>query len=267
MAILLAKESQQSCDCISDREYANKNAIFFAISNNYSFAAANLLMSLYQHSPHLMEICDVIVYHNGITAPNVDLLSKIHSDIVFQEMVFPKCWDPILSHPKTLKWGNFVVCKLFGFELIEKYDCALFLDVDMIIRGDISSLFHIEEEIAWRRVIVWEPKENFSHIIASDPTYISNNSMISACNGGLILYTNKLAKYKIDDKAILSAFNKVKDLKRGGIDEDILAWIIYENNILLKELDVKEFNTPAKDATEESRLIHFLDYKTVSTKP
>lgn len=238
----------------------NQYAIFIAISDNYSFAAANLLMGLNRHSPELMKKCDFIIYHNGISEKNRSLLTHLHDNILFKDMVFPESWELLLNHDKTLMWGPYVICKLFGFSLIEYYDKVLFLDADMLIRGDISDLFEIEEEIAWRPIMAWDIQKNFKDLIPSWDT-------IHAGSGGLQLYTNKLRKYHIHDRDIVSAFDKIKNLKRGGTDECILSWIVYERKIILKELNFKVYDTPALDISAVTKIVHFLDYKPLVTKP
>lgn len=241
----------------------NKNAIFFGISDNYVFAVANILMGFYRYSTQMISNSDVIIFHDGISNSNKDMLMAIHRDTCFVELCFPEMWDDILKHKKTLKWGKYVICKLFGFQLIHHYEKALFLDADMLVVGDVSYLFEIKEEMAWRKIISWDPVLNFSSLTSKD---VSDRN-ISVGNGGMILFSNKLEKYNINDKDILDAFEAIKKLRRGGIDEDILAWIVYKNNIELKEIDVSNFNTPAVDTKDTSNLVHFLDYKSVQTKP
>lgn len=243
----------------------NKNVIFFVISDNYSFAAANMIMGLKRHSGELLRTCDVLIYHDGIPEQNMRLLRQLHPDTYFEEMIFPDIWKPILEHEKTKKWGHYVVAKLFGFRLIEKYDYALLLDVDMLVLGDLSELFTIEEEIAWRKIMAWDPK------VAFGPVLKNKDDDIRAGSAGMLMYTKKLRKYAIDDDKIRAAFDVIKILKRGGMDEWILGYLVYDNHMVLKELDVKLYNTPAMDWHEEkgagSHLLHFIDWKDLVTKP
>lgn len=167
----------------------------------------------------------------------------------------------MLNHRLVKKWGVYVLAKLKGFELVRRYKRSLFLDADMLIRGDVSKIFDIEEEIAWRKVIAWNPNEIFKDVIGT-------NDYISACNAGLIYFTDKLNKYQITNLNILEAFSVIKDLKRGGIDERILAYIVYKNKIKLRELDIS-YNCPVPDSKklDDVKIIHFLDYKGIITKP
>ena len=253
---------QYTCDCPQDKEIKkNNNAIFFSISDSYTFAVANVIMGLYQYSSNMMKTCDVVVYHNGLTQKNQMLLKQLHNEIFFREMVFPEEYNEILNHKTALIWGPYVVAKFFGFELANEYDRVLFMDADLLIRDDISELFGIEEEMAWCNILAWNPTENFKDLLVHPKDYIS------AGNAGLYYFSGKLRKYNITRSDIVAAFEKVKSLKRGGSDELVIAWIVYEKGILLKELERDIYNIPARRARQDSKILHFLDHLKVSTKP
>ena len=250
-------------DCwqvVPQEKTENKNAIFFAISDNYSFAVANIIMGLKKYSPILMEGVDIIIYHNGISEKNKRLLNTLHINTCFIEMHFPEEWKELLEHPKTKRWGEYVICKFFGFELIKKYEKALHLDADMHVQGDISEIFDTEEEFAWRTIIGWSISEIFGDILPEGES-------IKSGNGGMLLFTDKLCKYNIDKNVIKAAFLETKDLKDGGTDETTIAWLVYKNRMSLREFDINVYNTPAVYITPESRLVHFLKAFTVSSKP
>lgn len=254
------KEVQSSWFCIPETKTNNRKAIFFAISDSYSFAAANVIMGLNQYSQSLMEACDVIIYSNDLSEKNKMLLRQLHSNTYFLNMVFPESWSDILTHKKTIKWGNYVLCKYFGFFLIQNYEKVLHLDADMLIRGDISDLFEITGELAWRKTLAWDADENFSSILP-------DGAHIHAGSGGLLYFTDKLKKYDINERTILDAYNTTKDLKRGGIDETVIDWIVFKKGIRLTEVDEAVYNTPARIAKQQTKILHFLDSMHVSMKP
>lgn len=238
-----------------------KNAIFFAIDNNYAFTAANMLVGLHQYCGEMLKTCDIIVYHNGLSEKNARLLTQLHSDIHFEQITFPDAWEEMVSLKKIQKYKGMVLCKLFGFQLIQKYDCVLGLDTDMLIRGDLSDLFTLDTEIAWRKIIAWEPERVFA------PLLERQNTDIKAGNGGMVLFTSQVRKHGIDDAAIIEAFQRIKDLEKGGIDELVLAWLAYSYGMQVTELDMDIYNTPAYKALDQTKLLHFLYWRKTTTKP
>ena len=62
--------------------------------------------------------------------------------------------------------------------------------------------------------------------------------------GGLLMFTDRLLKYNIDAETVKAAFDEVKNLRDGGIDELVTAWLVHKKGIRLKELDMNIYNTP-----------------------
>lgn len=241
----------------------NKKCIFFVISNNYVFAFANVLISLKKYSNNLLDHCDIILYHDGISLENRNLLRKLCNNIRFEEIYFHSKFDNILDFVKSKKWNIYIVVKFFGFDLVKRYEKVLFLDADVLIKQDISSIFEIKEEMAWRKVIGWNTVERLSSVLEN------KNDYISVGNGGVIYFTNKINKYNINDDDIVLAFEKLKNLKISGIDEIILAYIAYKKRIKLKELDISfncsaAFYTP--DENENLRINNFLKSRNAFTE-
>ena len=250
----------QGWNVIPDNAFGNKNAIFFAISDNYSFAVANVIMSLNKWSNSLMGSTDIIIYHDGISEKNVELLQSLHKNTYFLYMQFPEEWTDIVNHPRTAPWGPYVICKFFGFELIKKYEKVLHLDADIHICADIKELFDFEDELIWREILGWKPNEIFVDLITP-------GTEIKCGNGGMILFSNKILKYHIDKDTIKKAFLDIEGLKDGGIDETVIAWIVYQKGIQTRELDMHTYNTPSRHVTLETKLVHFLDSLSISSKP
>ena len=239
------------------------NVIFFSINNSYSFALATLLFSLKDTSKRLINTSDIIIYHDGISIENQNKLKLIIENIHFEQIILPNKWKEMANDKVVLKWGLFVLVKLFAFKLISSYKKAIFLDADMLALKDLSDLLDIEEDIAWRQVLAWNPKENYEVVLENKDDYIS------APNGGLIILNQSIKKYNITDDKICEYYYRIKDLKRGGIDERLFSYISYKNGMKLKELKVS-YNTPAGDFIKgkhsDAKMIHFIGAP-LETKP
>lgn len=245
------------------KEKKNDNCIFFAISNDYSFAVANVIMSLYKNSRNVIENCDVIIFHDGLSDENRNLLSLLHARIIFVLISFPGVYCDILNHKTTLKWGAYVICTLYGFDLIKYYDKVLHLDADVFVNGDIKGIFDTEAAISWRRIIAADPQKVFKDIN-------KRNDYVSIGNGGVVFFSNVLAKYDIGSNDIIYAFDVIKNLKDCGIDEKILAYLAYYKGLQIKELDIS-YNAPVRMCSPQNykdmKIIHFLPHRGVITKP
>ncbi len=253
------EESYHSC--VPSEHLNNKYAICFAISDNYSFAAANVIMGLYKHSAPLMQNCDIQIYHNGISLKNKERLRLLHADTFFQEARIPEEWEAMLTHEKTVTFGIINIWKFFCYDLVKHYSKVLLLDADVMVRGDVSELFDLEEDMAWRNVVAWKAKDIFANVLKKP------DDCISAGNGGMILFNGNIKKYAIGQNEILEAYEQIEDLDDGGIDEDAIAYLSYKYQMSVRELDVKIWNTPIQRLTPETKLVHFLDYAHTTTKP
>ena len=131
-----------------------KKAIVVSINDKFAFAFACFLMGLKRHYPNVFVDCDVICYEDEITEKNKDILKSIAPNVCYRPMsdllkVIPQ---QILKDVRVQKqrWGCYVLIKLLGFELIKEYKKVLFLDVDMLIQGNISEIFQYQY-IGWRK--------------------------------------------------------------------------------------------------------------------
>lgn len=242
-----------------------ENCVFFAINDGYVFALANVLMSMKKYSAGTLSSSDIIIYHTDITPYNQNLLTQIWPEIEFCKINISDKLSVMLKNEMVMKWGVFIIVKLFGFELIKKYKKVLHLDADLLIQDDISYLFKLNADMAWRKVLAWNPGRIMNHCLVSKKDYIS------APSGGVILFSNTILKYQITEDDIIDAFYKIEDCKIGGIDELIFGYLAYKYKMNIEELPIT-YNDPVYhgityDELHKSKIIHFLDYRDNTTKP
>ena len=236
---------------------SKENVIFFGVSDSYCFAVATVLLSLKVNSPSVYDKSDFLVYHDGITPENMQRLRGLFPDIQFEKYEPSVAFQKVAEHKVVKKWGHYVLMKLKGFDLIQKYKTALFLDADTFIAGDISELFNSSFGLAWRRVKAWEPQQIFS-------TLFPNYEKISAPNGGVIVFKDEIRSLNISENELIAAAEKVKDLRRGGMDERILAYVAASYRIKVRELEDAFNASPYLSMKEPPRIIHFYDANRVS---
>ena len=109
-------------------------AIVFSINNDYAFALANVLMSLKDNSEHIYNTSDFIIYHDGVSDNNQQLLKKICKNIYFIDFTKESSLPELLYNHrhKDSRWGQFICQKLNCFELVSRYEQVLWLDTDIL---------------------------------------------------------------------------------------------------------------------------------------
>lgn len=110
-------------------------AIVFGITGNLAFALANVIMGLKKHSSHLN--FEIIVFHQEISEKDQNLMNLI-LPCEFVEYKFPISSEKREGIPLGL--SLLVYSRYECFNLLDKYKKVLWLDVDILIQKDISSI-------------------------------------------------------------------------------------------------------------------------------
>ncbi len=113
-------------------------ALFFATNRRFLFALAVMLMSLRDKSPKVLEKADVLVYHQGLTEQDQAFLNRI-LPCQFTEYKFAVQTDfenINFKHFTQLTFARYEI-----FDLLTKYERVLYMDVDMMIGGELLPIF------------------------------------------------------------------------------------------------------------------------------
>lgn len=125
-----------------------KTCVFLACNENYAFALANVIIGLRRYNEDL--ITNIVVYHD-ITEETRGKISRLWEDkIIFIEYTHEDflrdLGGDIGKVPLTSRYGErFVYAKFHIFELLEKYDCAVWLDCDTLVVDRIENLLCLDE--------------------------------------------------------------------------------------------------------------------------
>lgn len=125
-----------------------KTCVFLACNENYAFALANVIIGLRRYNEDL--ITNIVVYHD-ITEETRGKISRLWEDkIIFIEYTHEDflrdLGGDIGKVPLTSRFGErFVHAKFHIFELLEKYDCAVWLDCDTLVVDRIKDFLCLDE--------------------------------------------------------------------------------------------------------------------------
>ena len=235
-----------------------KNAIYIPSSNRFSFALANVLMSIVDNSGGILVDTDVLVLTDDMSDRNKQVMKKIIPDIIFlplyrnlpMEMLEAEC-------VKIGRYGIFIYQLLYGFEAVKRYEYVLQLETDMFVVSDLSVLFKLDCDIAWRNVLAWDPKKVLKGVLRNQ------EDEVLAPNGGVVLFRNSLNKYNIDQKSFYEAFRYLEPLDGKvfnffvAMNEQIVCYLCYMRKINVKLLNPSYNNVGLDVALPDEKIIHF----------
>lgn len=117
-----------------------KRSICFCINNNYVKHCCITISSIVNHNPYLF---DFHIISSDLTTESKELLTKVvgASSISFHSIdisTFQKC-KLTIDHTTIETYFRYLIP-----ELLPQLDRVLYLDVDIIVQGDISELFKID---------------------------------------------------------------------------------------------------------------------------
>ncbi|URL02556.1 lipopolysaccharide biosynthesis protein [Avibacterium sp. 20-126] len=237
-----------------------ENAIVFIVNSDYRFALATTLINLQKTNPNIYD--GIVVYHDDLTVDDMVQLKKIEPKIKFIEYAYDT-WEKEHKKPTTplsqnflnryshLAWSKYKV-----IEQLRNYHRVLYIDLDIVIRGDISELFNING-VAWRNGDSFHKKFGSRQKITDHAETKRIPVEHSSPNGGLFYISGvgNWEKYIEDGRNFLLKF---MDFYDAGIDELVLAWIVFKNKLPLTSLDYKKYNTFPQLHNSDTRIIHFM---------
>ena len=202
-------------------------AIVFGISSNLTFALANVILSLKNHSPKFAD--EIIVYHDGINEKDKKLINEI-LPCKFNEYEFPvkdtSDFDPFFFE----QFSKMAYSRFECFNHLDNFKRVLWLDVDILIQKDISGLLNYTKTGIgmlpgdFIKHNFKEPLSDFDMeklgfwtgtIILTDE--IKNYEKITGwCYENLLKYASKLY---LPDQAIFNIMLEAFNLEPMGIDK------------------------------------------------
>jgi lipopolysaccharide biosynthesis glycosyltransferase len=232
----LIKESNLYFNCsstLSDK----KLALCTICNNKFTVGAKVLIYSFILHNPWYTQ--DIIIFHSRTISPlsseNMEDLKTVYSNIKFIE-VDESEYSRLITRLRQLRVNSRFIPSIFTFEpfdLIKQYDKILYLDSDMLVRGDLSELFVLPENI----------------VVTPDAATYNVSRKYFTFNGGFLLIDSKSENYK---KILISTGEKSSDLRLA--DQSLL------NHVLNKSVKMisSKYNC-LKRCFPDSKFSHFDD--------
>lgn len=235
-----------------------KNAIMLSFSDNYTYAAANLILSVRDNSPKVFEECDLIVYYDDLSEQNRGVLLKIRPGIRFIAMEHDL---PAFLYERGQRTGPYIFQKFYLFDLLkDEYRRIVWLDSDIYVNGGIDYLFEVECDLAFHCYHIKDPErrrsintKRFGRLVAGheDRPHILNE--------GVIVFNDSVNRFNITRQDVCRLAEDLSTVKTtyGAIDGTVTAYIAYHYEMECARLP-DEYNMRTMDTNlRDSRILHF----------
>lgn len=241
-------------------------AIVFFSTPDMAFAVAQLLVNLKKTNSGNYD--DVVIYHSGFDDIQISGLRKLEQNIIFKEYTYSdfekehtiKMEGEVESFLKKYTYLSYVKYKIF--ELLSEYKNVVFMDLDMLVLGDLSELFE-HKGMAFRNGRSFFDKITINSENNIDPAeypelFEDIPQDYPSPNEGLICISDDI-DHESCIKDCRKFLNRFAPYYQSGIDGLYIAWAAYRNNIDITSLKDTVYNTFPKNYTAETRLVHFMD--------
>ncbi len=221
------------------------------ITSDMAFAAANVLMSLNKFPPD--KDFDVLIFEDGLSSKDKDLLNKILK-CSFEVLNIP---EGINISPKLMqRYSKMVFSKYECFDLLEKYRNVLWLDVDVVIKGDISSLLKYSGSGAGFVLEPYPLQINFSEKIDG---YDMEQRFY---NAGVFILNESFPDWQVAKQNLYNLTQKYSDIMLLA-EQGILNLFLLDSKVNIRDIPVEYNCFPWFSNIEQAKIIHVVDY----TKP
>ncbi len=112
-------------------------AVVLGITADMAFAAANVLLGLERFPP--ADGYDVVIFHNGVPAGDRALLARLRDCHFVPYRCAQSIRRNIPAHALRA-FSEIVYAKYECFELLNRYSRVIWLDTDILVRGDTAEL-------------------------------------------------------------------------------------------------------------------------------
>lgn len=166
------------------------------------------------------------------------ILKKITEKVIFRRLDFEFSQSASLEN-FFRRYSRLCFAKFKILDLVNEYEKVLWLDADVLVLRDISSIFEY-------RGFAWRPtdKRLIESIDCSKIENIEISALDTRPNGGCILLARCSETGSVNSNEAIELFEMIKDIpdRTGGLDEIVLGLLAKKYNINVQILENK-YNT------------------------
>lgn len=217
-------------------------AIVLGSTGNMAFAVANVLIGIKKYTPNLQT--DFIIFENDFEPKDKELLNTIFP-CKFLPFEFP-----IVVHEKQIKrYSTLAFSKYECFNLLNDYKKVIWLDIDILIQGNIQELIDFCDSGAGLYLEEYELKYNFSQSV---PGFNMENF---AYNTGIMVLNDDIKEYNFLTKWCYEKTVELRD-QLTYADQGVINLLLENFHIKVKSLPEKYNCRPDKRSVKEAVIVH-----------
>ena len=227
---------------------SDKRAIVLGGNEKIAFSIAFMINQLNEYVYD--EGDDIYVYYDSWSERDLQLVKTLCDKVKCVEYSFEN-FKKLLNLPSITKVGwqwTHVVCSIFEiFNLVEQYDKVLWLDSDIIIRGNFAKIFDYQN-IAMRKSLLGNLSDSLGLDIDGDNTLY---------NSGVVLVSKELRGKNLANKCYAITAKQIDKIRFP--DQAAICYACYESATQITELSSIFHCLPfgrKEDKIEESFIIH-----------
>lgn len=233
-------------------------AIILGATGNIAFTLGVVLLGLKKHNQKLLQRADIFVYWQNFDEGDLKVLSSI-LPITLIPYKLPKMDG---FHPDAVKnYGEMTFVRYECFKYLKTYSHCLWLDSDILIKGDISGMLDVPSGIGFRR-------EYYDERINVNFTRPINGFDMNAphYNAGIMSISRALP-FAVDEMESLSAWCYKKTAELAASlwypDQGVLLLMCQHFNFKITPLEEK-FNCEARcspAAINKAVIVHAVGHR------
>jgi hypothetical protein len=240
------QEALASCLCnivgdrVADRSRTGGLAIVCAVTADHCFALASLIAGFRRHNAGFAG--KFVIFHDGLGAEQQGQLRALWPDMVFHPYgpeVVSRRFGPAIDLGGVLaRFSPMIFAKFEMPDLLAEYDKCLWLDVDMLVQGDLTDLWSFDV-LAWRPL----PQGAFARRAAVMAAFadLRGDAALPLLNGGVVGMGRGLPISTADLYAM--AARLIADSNAASVDELALYFLAASRGVAVTLLDMR-FNHP-----------------------
>lgn len=225
---------------VTNRNTTDGHAIVCAVTGDHAFALASLVVGFRRHNPAYAGA--FVVFHDGLTDVQQAQLRVLWPAMVFRpfgaDVLRARFGDGVNLAATLARVSPMIFAKFEMADLLAEYDKCLWLDVDMLVQGDMAEVWAFDV-LAWRPL----PRGAFARRAEAMAAFadMCGDGALPLLNGGVVGMGRGLPITTADLYAM--AARVMSQTSTPSVDELALYFLAAARGVAVHLLDLR-FNHP-----------------------